>query len=193
MYWYIILAVFALNIVWAARNWKSEWDEMIWAWKECPIALFNKKVFRKALFSKRVILAGLVLGFFTTIFPPIMFITGIMMVLIYASKVFSFDVVKISSYPLIATFKFVGDLAITTGATAIFGFSGLFGSAMAIFFSNVLSVTFFTPGKNHNDMTLSATDDFSDELKEYDERILNSNKDIDDIFAKYGFKRKCVA
>lgn len=41
------------------------------------------------------------------------------------------------------------DIGITAGATTIFGFSGFYGAAMAIFMSNVLSVAFFTPkGKN---------------------------------------------
>lgn len=40
---------------------------------------------------------------------------------------------------------FIADITITGTATAIFGFGGFYGSAMAIFMSNILSVVFFVP------------------------------------------------
>ena len=49
----------------------------------------------------------------------------------------------------IAPIFFIADIGITATATALFGFGGFYGSAMAIFMSNILSLVFFTPkGEN---------------------------------------------
>lgn len=47
----------------------------------------------------------------------------------------------------LAAVCFFGDIGITTSATAIFGFSGFYGSAMALFMSNVMSYMYFVPKK----------------------------------------------
>ncbi|MCK5017333.1 MAG: hypothetical protein KAS32_09685 [Candidatus Peribacteraceae bacterium] len=46
---------------------------------------------------------------------------------------------------LLAPFLFLADLGVTGAATSIFGFSGFYGSAMALLMSNILSIVFFTP------------------------------------------------
>ena len=46
---------------------------------------------------------------------------------------------------ILAPLFFLGDLGITGMATSLFGFSGFYGSAMALFMSNILSIVFFTP------------------------------------------------
>lgn len=50
----------------------------------------------------------------------------------------------------IAAVCFFADLGITTSATAIFGFGGFYGSAMALFMSNVMSYMYFTPKRQQN-------------------------------------------
>ncbi len=57
----------------------------------------------------------------------------------------NFSIRSVNSMHFFAPLYFISDLAITGTATSIFGFAGFYGSAMAIFMSNVLSVVFFTP------------------------------------------------
>ena len=47
---------------------------------------------------------------------------------------------------------FIADIGITAMATSLFGFGGFYGSAMAIFMSNVLSLVFFTPKGYNKDL-----------------------------------------
>lgn len=84
----IILIIFGLNLLWAVKNWKAEYDLMVAVWHTPGLSIIQ---------------------YFT------------------------------------APLYLVGDIAITTSAVGIFGFSGFQGSAMAILLSNLLSVSFFTP------------------------------------------------
>lgn len=49
----------------------------------------------------------------------------------------------------------IADIAITGGATTLFGLTGFYAGAIAIFMSNVLSAVFFTP-KGSAKLTLDA-------------------------------------
>jgi len=91
----IMTLLFAVNILWAVLNWKSEIDLVIAAYQN-P---FN----------------NIALAFIAPLF-------------------------------------FLADIGITGAATSIFGFGGFYGSAMAIFMSNILSLVFFTPKGDSKDM-----------------------------------------
>lgn len=46
---------------------------------------------------------------------------------------------------LTSLLRLVGDIVITSMAASVFGFSGFYGAAGALFMSNMLSVVFFLP------------------------------------------------
>lgn len=50
----------------------------------------------------------------------------------------------IVDYPL-SIVRLVGDIAITSAATSLFGLGGFYGAAGALFMSNLVSVVFFLP------------------------------------------------
>ena len=56
-------------------------------------------------------------------------------------------IAKLPTSAIIATAKFAGDLFITVNAAGLLGFYGLRGSAMALLFSNFISLVFFLPRK----------------------------------------------
>ena len=57
---------------------------------------------------------------------------------------------------IMAVIGFGGDLVITAMATSIFGFTGFYGAAMAIFMSNILSIVFFMPKKKKSNKVVYA-------------------------------------
>lgn len=181
MYWYVILAVFAANIFWACVNWKKEWDEIIWSVRNTPIMKIDSKILTRAMFSFKVIFMALISWAITSVFPPFMFIGILLVGAAYLSKLAQSDIVKMSWYPLICILKFAADLTITLSAAKLFGFYGFFGSAMAVFMSNALSVTFFIPKKGHMSAVLEADDDFTEDLKNFDEETRGKMHNYDRI------------